>query len=145
MEFFLNFVKTVSVLCVTLAGVWLLIPKGGMMKTFRFAIGLFTVSVIVSVFLSVSLEKSEITIEASQDTAYSDIANKIDSLNVEYAIGNILYNSGIEYEKIELITDISENGSINIIKAVAELKNENDFERAAAIVMKETGIALIGG
>lgn len=145
MEYFLSFVKTISVLCAFLSAIWLLIPKGGMVKSFKFAIGLFTVAVIVSLILSVPSKKEQTVIKSVNNNAYSDVAIKLDSLSVEYAIGNILNASGIEYEKIELITDISDNGSINIIKAVAELKNESDLSKAASIVLKETGIQLIGG
>ncbi len=146
MQWFLNFIKTMSVLSVFLAGIWILVPRSSTMKSFRFAIGLFVVAGIISCFTSISVNDFETDFLNTENKEYITTANFLDKVSLEYAINKLFTENSIKCKKIEIITDKSSDDSIHITKAVAYLLNDDDYERAARMVLNQTGIPLeLGG
>ena len=146
MAWFADFVKNMSVISVFLAGIWLLVPRGSMMRSFHFVIGLFTLMTIISSFTSVPIKSEDFDFSKTYSEEYLTKAATLDKTALEYAISELLAKNLIECKKIEIITDISDDESIHITKAVAELADEADFKKAAEMVLNQTGIPLeLGG
>lgn len=146
MDWFENFVKTMSVMSVFLAGIWLLVPRGSVMRSFRFAIGLFTLTTIILSFTSIPIGNIGVDFSNTDKNQYITTANDLNEASLEYAICRLLDENFIRYRKVEIITDNSEAESIHITKAVAELVDKSDFQRAAETVFNQTGISLeLGG
>lgn len=143
MEWFLSIIRTLSVVSIILAAVWMLMPKGGMEKSFRFVLGVFALGTVVSAVCSPMLEMPFDWAESV--ASYSETATSISAVNTEFIIGKLLEKESIFFKNITPIMDKSEDGSIHITKAAVELYHEQEWERAAALVLQETGIELVGG
>lgn len=143
MEWFLSLIRTLSVVSVVLAAVWMLVPKGGMEKSFRFVLGVFALGAVVSAVCGPAM-KVEFDLER-YEKEYAETAESISAANAEFVIGKLLESESIFFKNITPITDKSADGSIHITKAAVELYREQEWERAAALVLQETGIELVGG
>lgn len=146
MQWFLNFIKTMSVLSVFLAGIWILVPRSSTMRSFRFAIGLFVVAGIISCFTSIPVNDFESNFLKSENKEYITTASYLDKVSLEYAINKLFTQNSIKCKKVEIITDKLSDDSIHITKAVAYFENDADYKRAAQMVLNQTGIPLeLGG
>ncbi len=144
MDFIISFIKSMSVISVVLAAVWLLIPKGGMQASFKYVMGLFTIAAIISAFSTAgdfTLPNLKIDTEKLTAETYANIENE----TLRFAIEKLLTKEGIEFKKVEIITDIFEDNSIHITKAKVWLVYDHYFEEAKTKVFNETGITLVGG
>ena len=146
MEKYIAFVKTLSVVSVVLAALYMLTLKGKMEKSFKYVIAIFTVAAIVGAGVGL-FGKGATTVFGTSNSEYNyyNYTKNIDSATAEYIIGELLNSNGIEFWEIDVITDILDDGSIDIIQAEVVLKNSKDFERAADLVLKQTGICLSEG
>ena len=138
----MDFVKILSVVSVLLAALWLIAPKGKTEKMFKYAMGLFLISVIISTFNS-SFTLPE-NLPAMATATQSDTSQRLSYDTAKYVIEELLKKCNIKFGEIQIITDNSKGGGINITKAHIEL-SQNDFERASEIIKNQTGIILVDG
>lgn len=144
MDAFINFVRVLSVSSVVLAALWMLIPSGNSAQMFRYAMGIFIISVIVSTLGMSFSNPPEIPSFADYKDDIS-AAESITNSTAEYVIEQLLTDCNIKFKEVEIITDNSVGSDIHITKARVELQNAEDFNRAAEIVKNQTGIILIYG
>lgn len=146
MQWFINFIKTMSVLSIFLAGIWILVPRANTMRSFRFAIGLFVIASIISCFTAIPVNTIESDLLKTESKEYITTANFLDKVSLEHAINKLFSENSIKCKKVEIITDKSSDNSIHITKAVAYLEEKGDYPKAAEQVLKQTGIPLeLGG
>lgn len=143
MQTVIELIKTLSVISVVLAAVWMLIPKGSMEKSLKYALSMFVTAAIVAAVMT-ALQRGfvldEIPTVAKTDVIKS--AGDISEVTAEYIIAGLLDEAGIKYRKIDVTMDILDDSGISIIKATAQLQNRAEAERAAQIVWEQTGIRL---
>ena len=138
----MNFVKILSITSIFLAALWLIAPKGKTAQSFKYAMGIFLISVIISTF-NVSFTLPE-NMPAGATVSPADTAERLSTDTAIYVIQELLKKCNINFGEIRIITDNSEDRDINITKAYVEL-SPNDFKRAAEIIQKQTGIILVDG
>lgn len=131
-----EFFTSVSAVSVILSAAWLLVPKGSMEKSMKYALGIFVTAALVISFGNIDIEFPDI--ESNYAEAYGPVA--IETETIETVIQNILEQNNIKTEKVTAVTDISSGESINITKVVLELENKEDFNAASEIIMSETGL-----
>ena len=136
----MNFAKILSVTSVVLAALWLILPKGKSANVFKYAMGLFVISVIISTFgvLDFSLSKN---LQTTKTTTVTNTAQKLSNDTAVYVIESLLKKCNINFGEIQIITDNSNNSDINITKAYVSLEPK-DFEMASEIIKNQTGIIL---
>lgn len=143
MEWFFSLLRTLSVLSVVLAGIWMLAPRGSMEKSFRFSLGIFVLGAIMTaIFQPINISFPNIE---NTEPVYYKSSQCIAKVDTEYIVRKLLEKESIFCKKITLIEDNSADGRIHITKAAVELYNEDDSKRAADILMRETGIEMVGG
>ena len=138
----MDFVRILSAASVFLAALWLIAPKGKTEKTFKYAMEIFLISVIISTFNS-SFKLPENLPNITTATP-SDTAQRLSSDTAKYVIEELLKKCNIKFGEIQIITDNSKNSGISITKAYIEL-SPDDFGRAAEIIKNQTGIILVDG
>ncbi len=145
MKWFTELVGSLSAVLVILSVIWILVPKGKMEHSLRFAVGVFVLGALISLFSTAFSrdEKERATLGSS--FSYQEKADAIVLKNTEYAIGKLLENESIFYNEISLFTDNSQVESIHITKVEVDLCHPEDFSRAAQLLKKETGLELVGG
>jgi hypothetical protein len=127
-----------------LGAVYMLRPSGAVTeKSIRFAFAVIFLSVTV---LSVSaLFKKEFRQESlAADNTYIESAAEIVSAQAEYLTGEILQENNIEFKKISVLTDKTENGDI-FIKRITVVSGE-DFEKVREYitsVIETNGVEVI--
>ncbi|MBE6761890.1 MAG: hypothetical protein E7551_06345 [Ruminococcaceae bacterium] len=139
----MDFAKILSVTSVVLAALWLVLPRGKSANGFKYAMGLFVISVIISILGGLDFSLPE-KLQTSNSTTVTNTAQSISNDTAVYVIENLLKKCNIKFGEIQIITDNSENSDINITKAYVELEPK-DFERAAEIIKNQTGIILTEG
>ena len=139
--FMLQFIKTLSAASVFLAAVSLISPSGNAAKSFKYAMGLFLISVIIS-----TLNKNVVTLPevslADNGQAITQTAEAVSNGTAAFVVESLLEKCNIKFKKVEIITDNSENSNINITKAYIDFVNPEDFEKAKEIIKNQTGIIL---
>ena len=138
----MQFAKILSITSVVLAALWLIAPRGKTAQSFKYAMGLFVISVIISTLNVASFSLPENLSVSSQ--AVTNTAEKLSNDTAVYVIEDLLEKCNIKFGRIEIITDNSDSSDINITKAYVELAAE-DFIRAAEIIKNQTGIILVDG
>ena len=141
----MSIIKSLSAISLVLAALWLIIPKGKFLKDFKYAIGIFLVSSLISLFITIP---DNININVDLDTKNDTVVANAENINnntAQFVIEQLLEDAKIKFKKIEIITDKSYLDNIDIIKAKLFLEDENDFARAAAIIKAQTGITVTGG
>lgn len=144
MDNILNIIKALSVISVVSAAIFLLLPKGTMTVSFKYAMGIFTLSAIISAFSFSSLN-AELPEFSSVQTAVYGSSQNIDIQTATFVIEKLLTDAKIPFEEVTVITDNSEAECINITKAKVRLVCDEDIRKATELVLKETGITLVGG
>lgn len=142
MDFAFSFLKTVSALSVVLAALWFLVPKDSAGNIFKYAMGIFAISVVISTF-NVTVKNPEKEIPAVNTDSVINNAQRLSNETVKYVLEELLYKCNIKFNKIDIITDNSDSSDINITKARICFENEDDYEIAEEIIKKQTGIVLI--
>lgn len=137
------FAKILSVTSVVLAALWLVVPKGKTAQIFKYAMGLFVISIIISTVTASQFKLPENLLSADTNTITTNAQN-ISKDTAIYVIEELLKKTNIKFGEIRIITDNSDNSSINITKAYVELDSK-DFNRAAEIIKNQTGIILVDG
>lgn len=138
----MQFAKILSITSVVLAALWLIAPNGKTAQIFKYAMGLFVISVIISTLGVASFtlpENPSVTTKAVTNTA-----EKLSNDTAVYVIENLLKKCNLNFGEIRIITDNSDSQSINITKAYVEL-DPADFSYAAEIIKNQTGIILVDG
>lgn len=139
----MDFAKILSVISVVLAALWLILPRGKSANGFKYAMGLFVISVIISTIgaLDFSLPKN---LQTPKTTTATNTAQKLSNDTAVYIIESLLKKCNIKFGEILIITDNSNSSDINITKAYVSL-DPKDFEMAAEIIKNQTGIILVDG
>lgn len=140
----MQFIKILSVASVFISALWLIAPSGKSAELFRYAVGIFTLAVIISAVGQSYLNLPKWDEAAFPDTATVNAAAISNDLTA-YTVEVLLEKCDINFKKVEIITDNTENESIDIIKAYVELTNPEDFNRASEIIKNQTGIILVDG
>lgn len=141
----MSIIKALSALSLVLAALWLIIPKGKFLKDFKYAIGIFLVASLFSLFITVP---DNINFNVDLDTKDDSIVANAENINnntTQFVIEQLLEDAKIKFKKIEIIMDKSYLDNIDIIKAKIFLEDKSDFARAAAIIKAQTGITATGG
>ena len=139
----MNFVKVLSVTSVVLAALWLVVPKGKSANIFKYAMGLFVISVIISTIKASSFKLPENFPSADQKVT-TTTAENLSNQAATYVIAKLLKKCNINFGEIRIITDNSDSSGINITKAYVKLSKE-DFLVASEIIKNQTGIILVDG
>ncbi len=145
MEYILSIIKALSALSLVLAALWLIIPKGRFSGNFKYAMGIFLISALLSLFITIPDDINfNIDLETKEETVVANVEN-INYTTARFIIEQLLNDAKIKFKKINIITDKSYLDNIDIIKAEIILEDKNDFTRAAAIIKAQTGITATGG
>ncbi len=128
MNAFKGFIMSVCTLFCVLGGLFLLRPKGTFEKPVRYVFALVLLICTISSALSFMNSDFSFSFESYVPKDISDISAETAAMVYETA----LKNTGIEFEKISLITDKLENGSINITKII--ILSDDDPEKIKEIV-----------
>ena len=139
----MNFVKVLSVTSVVLAALWLVVPKGKSANIFKYAMGLFVISVIISTIEASSFKLPENFPSADQKVT-TTTAENLSNQAATYVIAKLLKKCNINFGEIRIITDNSDSSGVNITKAYVKLSKE-DFLVASEIIKNQTGIILVDG
>lgn len=139
----MQFAKILSITSIVLAALWLIAPRGKTTQSFKYAMGLFVISVIIS---TINISAFPILKIPTLNTAsaVSDTAEKLSKDTAVYVIAALLDKCDIKFGEIQIITDNSNDSDINITKAYIELAPA-DFARATEIIKNQTGIILVDG
>ena len=139
----MNFVKVLSVTSVVLAALWLVSPTGKAANMFKYAMGLFVISVIIST-LKVSSFKLPQNFPSANSEVTTSTAENLSNQAAAYVVGQLLKKCNINFGEIRITTDNSGESGINITKAYVKLSKE-DFLVASEIIKNQTGIILVDG
>ncbi len=141
-----GFIKVLIVISVVAAMAFILVPSGKMQKSFKYVISMF---VITGIILSAAdLLKTNINFNLKQSENSKNILEVYSNIETETSkiiIENILKNEGIKYGEIVIETDISDDYSINIKKAIIDFSDEKDVARGKNAVETNTGITVEDG
>lgn len=145
MDFILSVIKTLSAVSIITAALWVIMPRGALEGSFKYAMGIFALSAIISVIITSPADFTVNLNSEKVDTAILANTNNINTNTLQFAIEKLLYDKGIDFKKVEIITDKNGTDSIEITKAIIYTKNITDLEKAKAIIKNETGILAVGG
>lgn len=145
MDFILSVIKTLSAISIITAALWVIMPRGALEGSFKYAMGIFALSAVISVIITSPADFTVNLNSEKVDTAILANTNNINTNTLQFAIEKLLYDEGIDFKKVEIITDKNGTGSIEITKAIIYTKNITDLEKAKAIIKNETGILAVGG
>lgn len=145
MDFILSLIKTLSAVSVITAVLYIIMPRGALEGSFKYAMGIFALSALVSVIITSPADYTvDLNLEKAQNAVAAN-ALEINTKTLRFAIEKLLNDSGINFKKIEIITDKNNIDNINITKAIIYTETKSDLEKAKAIIKKETGITAVGG
>lgn len=142
MSFFIGLAKTLSVVAVVLAALWMVVPKGYSAALFKYAMGLFMVAVIIST-LNVSAVDFGLPAFSYNTADATHTAERISNSTAEFVIENLLNRCNIKFKEVVVFTDNSDPSDINITKAAVLFYDNKAFNSAAEIVKNQTGIFLV--
>ena len=145
MDFILSVIKALSAVSIITAALWVIMPRGALEGSFKYAMGIFALSAVISVIITSPADFTVNLNSEKVDTAILANTNNINTNTLQFAIEKLLYDEGIDFKKVEIITDKNGTGSIEITKAIIYTKNITDLEKAKAIIKNETGILAVGG
>lgn len=145
MDFILSVIKTLSAVSIITAALWVIMPRGALEGSFKYAMGIFALSAVISVIITSPADFTVNLNSEKVDTAILANTNNINTNTLQFAIEKLLYDEGIDFKKVEIITDKNGTDSIEITKAIIYTKNITDLEKAKAIIKNETGILAVGG
>ena len=113
MNFFSSFASAFCGACVFIGALYMLCPDGVMAKPIKYIFGLiFILSVISAAAIAVPDPDYSLS-----DTPLSEPASEeLNSKAAEYVYAYALRDAGIDFTKITVCTDKTENGSISINK-----------------------------
>ncbi len=138
------FIKILSAASIVLAALWLISPGGKSAELFKYAMGLFIISVIISTFKTMSINLPSLDYFKKDNTATATATAICDDITA-YTIETLLEKCNIKFKKVQIITDNSNASGIDITKAYVEFYDNNDFKTASEIIEKQTGIILVDG
>lgn len=126
----------------------MLVPEGSMEKSMRFVITVAFIAAVITAFSGItSVFPDLITQETLSDTVVYDPSDSINSLsarNIERELTLAAENIGIRGAKINVDTDISDDGSIRIISVEYTSENERDRDKLGNMIKDMTGCESIG-
>lgn len=137
-----SFLSLLSAASLVLAALCFLLPKGAAESKFKYAAGIFIISLIISTF-NVSFADFKGQTPVINTNRVIATAENISNSTAEIVLRDLLTRCNIKFKEIEIIMDNSNSSDINITKARIELVNEDDFIIAAEIVKNQTGIILV--
>ena len=115
MRVFSSAVAAVCSACVLIGALQLISPDGVMEKPVKYLISLaFLLTVIVSILPAV--KRPELDFAFSTPSAASN--SELETAAAEYVYASVLRAEGINFDKIIVCTDKSENGGISISKVI---------------------------
>ena len=114
MNAFSAFAAALCAACVLIGALHLITPDGAMSKPVKYALSVvFLISVISAA--AIPLKKISVDITVPDCEEYSE--ESLYATSAEYVYGRLLKNAGIEFTKITVCTDKSDDGSIIISKS----------------------------
>lgn len=128
MNAFKGFIMSVCTLFCVLGGLFILSPKGKFEKPVRYVFAL----VLLICTVSSALQFMKTDFSFSFDSFTQADTSDISVYTAKKVYETALENEGIDFEKISLITDKLENGSINITKII--ILSDDDPEKIKEIV-----------
>lgn len=145
MEFILSLIKTLSAVSVITAALYIIMPSGALEGSFKYAMGIFALSAVVSLIIS---SPADYTMDFNIDKSKSAItanANELNTKTIKLVIEKLLNDNNINFKKVEIITNKLADDNINITKAIIYTNNQTDLEKAKIIIKNQIGITAVGG
>ena len=135
MNAFSAFAAALCAACVLIGALHLITPDGAMSKPVKYALSVvFLISVISAA--AIPLKKISVDITVPDCEEYSE----------EYVYGRLLKNAGIEFTKITVCTDKSDDGSIIISKVtVFSGRSAAEIKRALGVVAENYEVEVVNG
>lgn len=126
MKFFSSFAASFCAACVFIGAIYMLCPQGVISRSVKYILSLcFILSVISAA--AITVDKWEFS--APQSATVNTEIGTLDQAAAEYVYAYALSDAQIEYSKITVCTDKTENGSIVINKVIIY----SDCEKARII------------
>lgn len=123
-----EFTASFCAVCVISAALYMLCPAGTMQKSLKYVFGLIIVVSIMSAIPSLKNITADFETKP-QNTASNE---EMQLLNLRLTFETALKNQGIEFSKITVCTDKSEDGSIKITKV--EVVTYEDAEKVRSVL-----------
>lgn len=115
MNFFNTFITAFCTGCLLIGALHLLCPDGAMQKPVKYVLSLvFMLTVIAAASITVKNAKFDTGAFTPTETA----GEELDTAAAEYVYAHALESAGINFSKITVCTDKSEDGSIIISKVI---------------------------
>ncbi len=134
METVREIATSVSVAAVIIGSVYIICPNGTMSRHMKYIIGIIMLIATVTPFFGASID---IDIETASHSYTAD-ATVMLSAQAEYIAGSLLENASVEYERIEVNTDISDGGDISISSVY--VYGASDPEKAGELISQNLGV-----
>ena len=106
-------------------------------KSLKWCLNIVTVYIFVSLIINIGninfdfeINKKSVTAEYETETLYLSETEKILKKKIENSLSSVY----VEYENIEPVLSIAENGEVKLSKIRIELKYKSDRERARAVI-----------
>lgn len=143
MNAFSAFAAALCAACVLIGALHLITPDGAMSKPVKYALSVvFLISVISAA--AIPLKKTSVDITVPDCEEYSE--ESLYATSAEYVYGQLLKNAGIEFTKITVCTDKSDDGSIIISKVtVFSGRSAAEIKRALGVVAENYEVEVING
>lgn len=124
MNVFNSFITSVCAACVIIGAAYLICPNGNMQKPVKYVLSLVFISIIISVTPLAHI-KPDFNFHEYEYSRKTE--NELLISGAEYVYGAALKKAGVNFNKITVCTDKTENGGISITKIVV-LTNEPEYK-----------------
>lgn len=113
MTFFSSFAAAFCAACIFIGALYILCPSGAMSKPTKYALELVF---LLSVISAATFSAGGLDLSLFENTAPVSDSTELQIKTAEYVYSHALESAGIDFEKITLFTDKSEDGGIVITK-----------------------------
>lgn len=141
MNFFATFITAFCTGCILIGALYLLCPDGSMQKPVKYVLSLvFMLTVIAAASVTVKNAKFDAEAFSPPETATAEL----DTAAAEYVYAHTLESAGINFSKITVCTDKSEDGSIIISKVIVYSDcEERKIKEALGVVAENYEVEVI--
>ena len=115
MSYLTSFITSFCASCVFIGALYMLSPDGSMEKSVKYILNLVFILSVVSA--AAFINKGEVA-EMPDFTPYQTETEVLDQATARFVFETALKTAGIEFSKITVITNKTENGSISISKVI---------------------------
>lgn len=134
METVREIAASVSIASVIIGSVYIICPSGTMSRQMKYIIGIIMLLATVSPFLGARIDIDAVTSPQS----YTSDASAMLSAQAEFIAGSLLEDAAVEYERIEVNTDISDGGDISISSVY--VYGTSDSAQAYKLISENLGV-----